>query len=155
MNQTDRAEKLFRQGYNCAQAVFGAFSQDLGLDSQEAMRLASPFGAGLGKLREVCGAVSGMLMVLGLARGYSNADAIDEKRALYALTQQAVHQFETENGYLLCRDLLHLKKGEDLEEPAVRTEEYYQTRPCLKAVRSATAIAQSLLSDPPSGGPAV
>ena len=81
MNQTDRAEKLFRQGYNCAQAVFGAFSQDLGLDSQEAMRLASPFGAGLGKLREVCGAVSGMLMVLGLARGYSNADAIDEKRA--------------------------------------------------------------------------
>ena len=155
MNQADRAEELFRQGYNCAQAVFGAFSQDLGLDSQEAMRLASPFGAGLGKLREVCGAVSGMLMVLGLARGYSNADAIDEKRALYALTQQAVHQFETENGYLLCRDLLHLEKGEDLEEPAVRTEEYYQIRPCLKAVRSAAAIAQSLLVAPPPSGPAV
>ena len=58
MNQADRAEELFRQGYNCAQAVFGTFSQDLGLDSQEAMRLASAFGAGLGKLREVCGAVS-------------------------------------------------------------------------------------------------
>ena len=144
MNQADRAEELFRQGYNCAQAGFGAFSQDLGLDSQEAMRLASAFGA-----------ISGLRMALGLARCYSDSEAGGEKRALYALTQQAVHQFETENGYLLCRDLLHLKKGEDLEEPAVRTEEYYQTRPCLKAVRSATAIAQSLLSDLPSGGPAV
>lgn len=155
MNQADRAEELFRQGYNCAQAVFGAFAQELGFSSQEALRLASPFGAGLGKLREVCGAVSGMFMALGLAKGYSDASAATEKRTLYALTQQAVHMFETENGCLLCRELLQLKKGEDLEEPAVRTEEYYQTRPCLKAVRSAAAIAQSLLSDPSSSGPAV
>ena len=141
----DRAEELFRQGYNCSQTVFATFADVLGLTVEEATKQASPFGAGFGKLREVCGAVSGMTMVAGHLKGYSDPTDSEGKKALYHLIQDMCAEFEKRMGSIICRDLLNIKPGEDLPEPAIRTEEYYQSRPCIKACRVAAEIAEEYL----------
>ena len=123
MNKADKAESLFRTGYNCSQSVYAAFAEELGITVEEAAKKASPFGAGFGKLREVCGAVTGMVMVIGDLYGYAS------------------------EGSLICRELLGLEKGEDLEEPAVRTEAYYQSRPCVKACRRAAEILEEYVKE--------
>ena len=143
--RADRAEALFRQGYNCSQSVFAAFADVVGMSVEEAAQLASPFGAGFGKLREVCGAVSGMTMLAGKLKGYSDPEAREEKVELYKLIQKMCAEFEEKEGSIICRELLGLEKGEDLGEPAVRTEEYYRSRPCLGACRTAAEIAEKYL----------
>ncbi len=143
MNKADRAEELFRMGYNCSQSVYAAFAEELGMSVEEAAKRASPFGAGFGKLREVCGAVSGMVLVLGDLCGYQDPTDAAGKQTLYALVQQMCGSFEASEGSLICRDLLGLAKGEDLAEPAVRTEEYYQSRPCVGACRRAAEILEA------------
>ena len=145
INRADRAEELFRQGYNCSQTVFAAFADVLGITVEEAAKQASPFGAGFGKLREVCGAVSGMTMVAGHLKGYSDPTDSEGKKALYHLIQDMCAEFEKRMGSIICRDLLNIKPGEDLPEPAVRTEEYYQSRPCIKACRAAAEIVEEYL----------
>ena len=145
MNRADRAEELFRQGYNCGQSVFAAFADVVGMSVEEAAQLASPFGAGFGKLREVCGAVSGMTMLAGKLKGYSDPKAREEKVELYKLIQKMCAEFEEKEGSIICRELLGLEKGEDLGEPAVRTEEYYRSRPCVGACRTAAEIAEKYL----------
>ena len=145
MSRADRAEELFRQGYNCSQSVFAAFADVVGMTTEEAAKLASPFGAGFGKLREVCGAVSGMTMVAGKLCGYDYAADREGKIALYKLIQNMCAEFEAKQGTIICRELLGLKKGEDLGEPAVRTEEYYRSRPCVGACRTAAEIAEKYL----------
>ena len=135
MNRADRSEELFRKGYNCSQSVFAAFADVLGMSVEEAAGIASPFGAGFGKLREVCGAVSGMTLLAGYLKGYGDP----------ALIQKMCAEFEEQKGTIICRELLGLKKGEDLGEPSVRTEEYYQSRPCIGACRTAAGIAEKYL----------
>lgn len=147
MTRADRAEALFREGYNCCQSVFGAFTDVTGMDLETSMKYASPFGAGFGKLREVCGAVSGMTMVAGILKGYSEPTDREGKIAVYHLIQDMAAEFEKRHGTIICRELLNLKPGEDLPEPAVRTEEYYQSRPCIGAVRTAAEIVQEYLID--------
>ena len=143
--RADRAEALFRQGYNCSQSVFAAFADVVGMSVEEAAQLASPFGAGFGKLREVCGAVSGMTMLAGKLKGYSDPKAREEKVELYKLIQKMCAEFEEKEGSIICRELRGLEKGEDLGEPAVRTEEYYRSRPCVGACRTAAEIAEKYL----------
>ncbi len=145
MNRADKAEELFRKGYNCSQSVFASFADVLGMSVEEAARIASPFGAGFGKLREVCGAVSGMTLAAGYLKGYDDPADFDGKKALYALIQKMCAEFEEREGTIICRELLGLKKGVDLGEPSVRTEEYYQSRPCIGACRTAAAIAEKYL----------
>ena len=145
INRADRAEALFREGYNCGQAVFAAFADVLGLTIEEAALEASAFGGGIGGLREVCGAFSGMVMVAGRLRGYSDPQEVEGKKALYHLVQEMSHEFDNEMGSILCRELLGIKKGESLPEPAVRTEEYYQQRPCVRECRIAARIAEEKL----------
>ena len=147
MNKADSAEELFRMGYNCSQSVYAAFAEDLGMSVEEAAKRASPFGAGFGKLREVCGAVSGMVLVLGDLCGYQDPTDAAGKQALYALVQRLCGSFEKSEGSLICRELLGLAKGEDLAEPAVRTEEYYQSRPCVGACRRAAELLEAYLTD--------
>ena len=144
-SRADRAEELFRQGYNCGQSVFAAFADVLGMSVEESAKLSSPFGAGFGKLREVCGAVSGMTMVVGHFRGYSDPTAREAKIELYKLVQDMCGEFEKTEGSIICRNLLNLKPGEDLPEPAVRTEEYYKSRPCVAACRRAAEITAEYL----------
>ena len=147
MSRADRAEELFRMGYNCSQSVFAAFADVLGMSVEEAAKIASPFGAGFGKLREVCGAVSGMTLLAGYLKGYDDPKDSEGKKALYALIQKMCGEFEAEKGTIICRELLGLKKGEDMGEPAVRTEEYYRSRPCIGACRTAAEIAERLLEE--------
>ena len=147
MSKADRAEELFRQGYNCSQSVFASFAEDIGMTTEEAAKIASPFGAGFGKLREVCGAVSGMTLLAGYKRGYSDPDDYDSKKELYALIQKMCAEFKDEEGSIICRELLGIKKGEDLAEPAMRTEDYYRTRPCIGACRKAAEIAEKYLCE--------
>ena len=147
MNKADSAEELFRMGYNCSQSVYAAFAEDLGMSVEEAAKRASPFGAGFGKLREVCGAVSGMVLVLGDLCGYQDPTDAAGKQALYALVQRLCGSFEKSEGSLICRELLGLAKGEDLAEPAVRTEEYYQSRPCVGACGRAAELLEAYLTD--------
>ena len=145
MSRADRAEELFRQGYNCSQSVFAAFADIVSMTTEEAAKIASPFGAGFGKLREVCGAVSGMTLLAGHLSGYSDPADYESKKELYALIQKMCAEFREKEGSLICRELLGLKEGEDTVEPAVRTEEYYRSRPCVGACRTAAEIAEKYL----------
>lgn len=143
MTHAEKAVALFKEGYNCAQSVFLAFEDMYDIEHDTAMRLSSGFGAGMGKLREVCGCMTGAFMAAGLLCGYSDVTDAEAKKNTYAVIQKIAGAFEKEKGTLICRELLGLKKGEDLEEPAVRTEEYYRTRPCA----SMCGLAAKLVDD--------
>lgn len=145
MNRADRAEALFREGYNCSQTVVATFADVLDMSVEDAAKMSSALGAGVGKMREVCGAVSGMALIASQLKGYSDPKEVEGKKALYKLVQDMCHEFEEQMGSIVCRDLLGIKKGEDLAEPAVRTEEYYQQRPCIRACRCAAEIVEKYL----------
>lgn len=147
MNRADRAEELFRQGCNCSQSVFVAFSDVLGMDEKAALKLSSTFGGGMGKLREVCGAVTGAFMVLGALYGYDDVTSQEEKVRTYKMVQDFAADYKKEKGTIICRELLGLKEGEDLPEPAIRTEEYYQTRPCIGACRYAAELVERIMKE--------
>ncbi len=136
----DRGEALFNQGYSCAQATLAALHEELGLTFDESLRLASSFGAGMGRLREVCGAVSALYMAVGLKAGYTDPADHDAKTAQYKLVQQFARDFQAEHGSIICRDLLGLGPGPSDPEPEKRTEVYYEKRPCAEYVRSALEL---------------
>lgn len=145
----EEAKRLFLSGHNCAQAVFLAFSKELGLDEQTALKLTSGFGGGMGRLREVCGAVSGMFMVLGLK--YGSADPTDQKTKaqLYAHIQELANQFKEQNGSIICRELLSLPAGPQHPTPQARTESYYKVRPCPEKVACAANLLEKYLREHP------
>lgn len=142
------AEDLFRQGYNCAQSVLLAFSDITGLDDTSAAMLASSFGGGLSRMREVCGAVSGAAMVLGIVKGYSDPTDHQAKKAHYHLVQEFARRFKERNGSIVCRELLAGADASVGGDPAERTEAYYKKRPCPKLVRIAAEITDDLLNSP-------
>lgn len=142
MTRPERAEQLFRDGYNCAQAVFGAYADLFGFDEETAMRIASSFGGGIGRLREVCGAVSGMMLVCGMKRGCAVNDDPAAKKEHYALVQKLAAEFREQNGAIVCRELLALPSGASEPTPEARTEKYYQRRPCAHYVRTAAEIVE-------------
>ncbi len=146
MNKSEKAKELFKQGYNCAQAVVGAYAEELGLDMETAMKLASSFGGGMGRLREVCGAVSGMFMVAGMKYGYSSPEASLEKTELYKKIQELAGEFSENNSSIVCRDLLGLQSGKDTYVPEERTDRYYKARPCVELVGDAAAIIEEYIS---------
>lgn len=140
------ARAYFLEGYNCSQSVLLAFHEDLELDKETAARMASSFGGGMGRLREVCGAVSGMLLALGLFCGYSDPKDRDGKKAQYALIQSLAAKFQEKNGSIVCRELLALDHKTDVPVPAARTDEYYRKRPCADLVADAAKILETYLS---------
>lgn len=139
------AEDNFRKGYNCAQSVVLAFGDLTGLDDDTAARLSSSFGGGLGRMREVCGAVSGAAIVLGLLRGYSYPDDSEAKKAHYHLVQEFARRFKEENGSIICRELLSGTAVKGGGDPEARTTEYYQKRPCPMLCRQAAQIIEELI----------
>lgn len=100
------ARRLFSEGYNCAQAVFCAFSEELGMDVKTAAKIASSFGGGMAGTRSTCGAVSGMMLVLGALRGYAGGSEIGKRGEQFAVGQDMICEFEKENGSTICRELL-------------------------------------------------
>ena len=138
------AEELFREGYNCSQAVLMAFEDVTGLEKETAAKLASSFGGGLGRMREVCGAVSGAAMVLGLLKGYSDPKSYEQKKAHYQLIQDFAARFKEKNGSIICRELLN-GTASNGGIPEERTPEFYQKRPCASLIRQAAEILDEML----------
>lgn len=141
-----RAQALFLQGYNCAQAVFCAFCDRTGLPEGQAARLASSFGGGMGRMREVCGAMSGAFLALGALRGYDDPTAREEKREQYADVQALAARFREENGSIVCRELLQGRAPGHDPTPEARTAEYYKKRPCKELVACAARLLDELLA---------
>ena len=135
----EKAKGLFIEGYNCAQAVFGAFSDVTGIDFETSVRLSSGFGGGMGRMREVCGAVSGMFMVLDALEGYTSPTDNGAKMELYSKVQGLAEKFKKENGSIICRELLGGKPS-STPKPTERTPEFYQKRPCGELVEIAADI---------------
>lgn len=151
MTRREKAEKLFLEGYNCAQAVAIAFEDLHGVDRATLARLSSSFGGGMGRLREVCGSVSGMFMVAGLLYGYDDPKAKEEKADHYARIQKLAEDFTAENGSIVCRDLLGLTEKKQEPTPEARTAEYYKKRPCKELVGMATEIMDNYIKEYPIG----
>ena len=141
------AAELFLKGYNCAQAVTMAFCDVTGLEEGFAAKMASSFGGGMGRMREVCGAVSGMLMVAGLLYGYDSNDDDKAKKEHYALVQQLAGKFREQVGSIVCREIL--KNPPSDPNPTPRTAEYYAQRPCTRMVMLATQIMEEYIQAHP------
>ncbi len=135
-----QARQYFLAGYNCAQSVFLAYADITGLDNKLAATISAPFGGGMGRLREVCGAVSGMTMVVGMLYPNSEPNDTPHKKATYAAVQELAEKFRAKNGYIVCRELLGLATTKDEPTPSERTQEYYKRRPCADYVEIAARI---------------
>ena len=140
MSHSEKAVELFKQGYNCAQAVFAAFSEEVGLPVDTMLKLSSGFGGGIGRMRETCGAFCGLTIVVGLK--YADPADPNDKSRIYTIVQQLAEQFkaETGRGSLICRDLLSDSAPTPGTQAETRTDGYYKRRPCVELVRSAADI---------------
>ena len=149
MEHAERAAELFLNGYNCAQAVAVAFCDVTGMEEKLMARLSSSFGGGMGRMREVCGAVSGMLMVAGILYGYDAMDDEESKKAHYALVQTLAGKFREQVGSIVCREIL--KNPPSDPAPTPRTAEFYKLRPCARMVYLAAKILDEYIEANPVG----
>lgn len=147
MDRGIKAAELFLRGYNCAQAVTVAFSDVTGLTPEFSAKMASSFGGGMGRMREVCGAVSGMLMVAGLLYGYDGPETGKPKMEHYALVQELAARFREEAGSIVCREIL--KDPPSDPNPTPRTAEFYAKRPCARLVILAAQILDRYIEENP------
>lgn len=142
MDRVTKAEELFKSGYNCAQSVFGAFCDDIGIDFDTAMKISEGFGAGFGRMRLTCGAVSAMGMVAGmmLSRGAGEGDT---RSIVYEKIHTMTEEFKALNGSIICGDLLGLNKNSEYNPtPEARTDIYYKKRPCVEYVKDCVRIVE-------------
>ena len=148
--RVERAENYFKAGYNCAQAVVMAFDDVLQMTPDQLARLVAPFGGGMGRMREVCGTVSGMAFVAGAIAPSADPSNLEERKQNYALVQHFADEFRRENGDIVCRRLLGLEPMMERAEtamPSERTPEYYKKRPCGEYVGSAARIVAEYLAN--------
>ena len=136
-----RGVELFKSGYNCAQAVVGAYADLYGVPQDVALRMSASFGGGMGRMRLTCGAASGMFMLAGLENGCATTENPAKRSENYALVQELAAKFKEVNGSLTCAELLGLRTGTiEPPVPSERTKEYYKARPCAVMVESACRI---------------
>jgi C_GCAxxG_C_C family probable redox protein len=147
MNHSEKAVYYFNQGYNCAQATATAFATDYGYDEATVIKAMAGFGAGMGGLRETCGAVSAMVYVAGLHAGAYAPDNHLAKTALYELVRKMVEEFSTLHGTTCCRELLKKANSLPTATPSERTAAYYAQRPCARLVASAAEIIERTLQN--------
>ncbi len=147
MDHEMKAAELFISGYNCAQTIVVAFGDVTGLEPDFSARLSSSFGGGMGRMREVCGAVSGMLTVAGLLYGYSVPGDDTVKKEHYALVQELSRQFREEAGSIVCREILKDPPADPAPTP--RTAEFYRVRPCTRMVMLAARILDRYIEEHP------
>lgn len=152
MDHRELAAELFLSDSNCAQAVLEAFGDVTGLEKSFAAKLASSFGGGMGRMREVCGAVSGMLMALGLHQGYTDPKDKAGKAAQYEVIRALADEFKRENGSIICRELLGLDENCQPKSPEDRTAAYYAKRPCAKLCQTAGEIFERYVAEHPEDG---
>ena len=138
MTHVEKAEALFMSGMNCSQAVFGAFAEDFGMDASTAAKVACGLGGGVGRLREVCGTVTGASLVLGLKYG-------EDKAVVYPHVQDFCARFKAECGSIVCRELLAGVPATTGGAPEARTAEYYKKRPCVELVKLSVRLLEEML----------
>lgn len=142
MTRQEKAAELFKNGYNCSQAVIGAFCDDLKLDFDTAMKISEGFGGGMGRMRLTCGAVSGMVMVIGmlLSRGEKEGDTRAE---VYEKVHSLADKFAEKNGSIICSDLLGLNENPVYNpNPDARDKSYFQKRPCVMCVTDCVKLIE-------------
>lgn len=144
MTKSEQAVELFKRGYSCSQAVLLAFAKELNLDEETAAKIASSFGGGMGRLREVCGAFSGLLMAAGLKYGPADPKDFRAKTVHYELVQKLAAEFKMKNGSIICRELLGVP-GPQEPSPEPRTAQYYKKRPCTEMIACAADMMEKLL----------
>ena len=140
-SRAQRAVELFKQGFNCSQSVFASCADLYGIaDESLALRLSASFGGGIGRMRMVCGAASGMFMLAGLEKGSATPHDNEGKMANYAFVQQLAEEFKNTYGSLICAELLGLAPKPEEPKPAERTSQYYEKRPCSEMVAESVRI---------------
>ena len=147
MNRRELAINYFKEGYNCTQAVVLAFQDLLTVDAKELCKIASPFGGGISRMRETCGAVSGMVLVLGNLNGYDTPEMGEKKHELYKNTQELLKIFENKYGSLTCRVLLNLTSIHDDPKPSPRDHSFFNKRPCPELIGGAAEILDNFLKE--------
>ena len=143
--RSERAADYFQEGFNCCQSVFLAFADRYGFDRETALKLSCSFGGGMGRMRQVCGAVSGMALVCGLETGNTDAGDRRKKTENYGRMRKLADAFREKQGSIVCGELLGLSEGQKKEEdaaPSERTAEYYKKRPCKELVRCAAELLE-------------
>lgn len=145
MSYAEKAKEIFMSGCNCSQSVFLAFSEMFGIDETLAKKISIGLGGGVGRMREICGAVSGGAMVLGAI--YGGEDGMDRGNA-YTKIQQFANKYKEQNGSIICREILGIsidKKESPI--PEARTEQYYKARPCAGKIYEAAEIIEKILKE--------
>lgn len=154
-NVEERVEKavaLFKEGYNCSQSVVAAYADIFGFTFEQALRMSASFGAGIGRMRETCGAACGMFLLAGLQTGSTDPRDAAGKGANYAVVQDLAAKFRDINGSIICAELLGLREKKDCgigapTTPQERNAEYFKKRPCVEMVRSAAMLFGEYLKD--------
>ncbi len=147
MTRREMAVANFMKGYNCTQSVVLAFADMLPVNESDILKMASSFGGGMGRLREVCGAVSGMFIVIGLLYGYDGPETGPVKAEHYKRVQELAHRFEEKHGSIVCRELLGLSVKREAPTPEARTKEYYKKRPCPEIIGDAAQILEEYIKE--------
>ena len=153
--RVEKAKRLFKEeGYNCCQALVLAYNDVFGIDDDTAAALSSGFGGGMGRMREVCGSVSGMVMLAGLMAPAADPSIKVDRTRNYALVQEMADEFRAMNGSIVCKELLGLVPMgsqaavvKESPEPSDRTAEYYKKRPCEELVGIAARIVGKRLEE--------
>lgn len=141
-----KAHDYFYGGYNCAQSVFAAFYEEMGLDEETALKLMIPMGGGVGGLREICGAFTGAAMALNMIEGAFDPTDPERKKRIYALVQEKAEAFKAQFETVICRELLERNDITPSPIPAKRDEKYYEERPCGKYVEYAAKLVEEHLN---------
>lgn len=145
LSRVEKAVATFEEGYTCAQSVFVTYADLFGMDRETALKLASPMGGGIGRMREVCGAVSAMALLAGLKEGNTDPANEEGKEKIYLLTRQMAEKFKNRHDTIICRELLGLEGMEESAKPSERTRSYYAERPCTGLVATAARIVEEML----------
>ena len=151
MTRKEQAVAYFKQGYNCSQSVVLAFKDLVNIDEATLLKIASPFGGGMGRLREVCGSLSGAFIILGLLYGYDTPETGQVKAELYERVQSLARQYENDKGSIVCRELMHLNVKHDDSKPEARTKDFYTKRPCIELIAYATELLENYINNHPIG----
>ena len=147
MTKREIAENYFKEGHNCAQAVALAFKEEVNMEEKPLAMMVSGFGGGFGRLREVCGAVSGMVAILNMLEGCYDPKDSSSKAEIYKKVQYIANKFKERNGSIVCRELLNMPDEVKSHVPDARTVEYYKKRPCVSLVGDAAEILEDYLKN--------
>lgn len=144
--RAEKAKQLFLNGYNCAQAVAGAFADLFGMDANTAMRISEGLGGGMGRMRLTCGAVAATSLLVGLKMSKGEAGDVKTRAEIYAKVREMAEEFKAKNGSVICGELLGIVAPSDSSPvPENRTEQYYKKRPCVQCVYDCAEIVEKRL----------